>query len=43
LEITAPATKTKLIFKKDGFKSSEKEITPDKENNNDVVLERESK
>jgi hypothetical protein len=39
-EITAPATQAKLIFTKDGFKRSEKEVTPDKENINDIVLER---
>lgn len=38
-EITVPATKVRLIFTKDGFKPSEKEINPEQENNNDIVLE----
>ncbi len=42
-EITAPATQAKLIFTKDGFKPSKKEITPEKENINDIVLERDLK
>lgn len=42
-EITAPATQVKLKFTKDGFKMFEKDITPNQDNTQDIVLERDVK
>ena len=42
-EITAPATLVKLKFTKEGYKLIEKEVTPNQDNIQDIVLERDVK
>lgn len=39
-EITAPADKVRLIFSKEGYKTFTKELTPNRDNNFDVKLEK---
>lgn len=39
-EITAPATKVRLLFTKDGYKTFRSELVPNESNTVDVVVER---